>query len=255
MLRAERHGDVALWTIARPQAKNALDQVTLEGLAEAVATAAGDRTLRAAILTGEGGVFAAGGDLRELRGKDTVEDAERFAETGTRLCRNIASLGLPVIAALSGVAFGGGAELAVACDLRIAEASARISFKQVRLGVTTAWGTLGDLVALVGQGAAMRLLLTAEEVSAPEARSMGLVDATCADGESGALALQWAQEIARGAPEAVARMKELVRRASAPPADLTRLERASFVHTWTSPDHTEAVTAYFERRAPRWRPW
>jgi enoyl-CoA hydratase len=249
VLRVERRAGTTLLTIARPETKNALDAKTMEALASAVRDVAEDGRVRAVVVTGEGDAFVSGGDLRELAGKHSREDAERFADAGSDLCDGLAGLTVPVIAALPGVAFGGGAELAVACDLRVADRRARLSWKQARMGVTTAWGTLGRIVALVGEGAAARLLYTAQEVSAEDALRMGLLDAVCEDGHCVDTALAWADDVARGAPEAVARLKALVRGGGS-----RARQRESFVETWSGPDHVEAVEAYVARRRPVWRP-
>jgi enoyl-CoA hydratase len=201
------------------------------------------------VLTGEGDTFVSGGDLRELRDKNTPRDAEAFADLGQNMCRAIESLHVPVLAALPGAAFGGGAELAVACDLRVAEPHAKISFKQVRMGVTTGWGTIGRLTALVGSSTAARLLFTGHEVAAASAMAMGLVDAVVEKGAAVTQSLAWASDIALGSPVAVAEMKRLLRIAR---VDLSAHERERFVATWSAPDHAEAVEAYFERRPPRW---
>jgi enoyl-CoA hydratase len=255
VLRVERRGPAVVWTIDRPDVKNALDRATMSALAEAVASARSDGAIRAAILTGAGDAFVSGGDLRELREQTSESDAESFTDSGFALCAAIEALPIPVIAALPGAAIGGGAELAAACDLRAASASAKIASKQVRLGVTTAWGTAARLVALVGAGRAARLLYTATEVRADDALAIGLVDAVAREPESALdVALGWADEIARGAPAAVADMKRLVRAASAPGAAGARpLERRAFVEGWSGPDHAEAVEAFFARRAPVWR--
>jgi enoyl-CoA hydratase len=249
VLETERVGDCAVWTIARPQAKNALNLETIDQLLLAVEGAAKDKTLRAVVLTGAGDAFVSGGDLRELRDATTEKDAGHFADVGAELCGKLGALPVPVIAALPGAALGGGAELAVACDLRVADARAKISFKQVRMGVTTAWGSIGRLVALVGRGGAARLLLTAHELNSLEAKAIGLVDEVVADGSCREVALAWALDVAQGSPTAVAEMKALLR------LELDILgaeERRRFVATWTGPDHSEAMQAYFARRAPRW---
>jgi enoyl-CoA hydratase/carnithine racemase len=251
VLKVERSGGAVVWTIARPESKNALDGATLTALLAAAEEASGDPTLRAVVLTGAGDSFVSGGDLRELRDRSSVADAEAFADAGARVCSALEGLRVPVFAAIPGPAFGGGAELALACDLRVADPSARISFKQVRMGVTTAWGTIGRLVALVGSGAAARLLYTAEEVRAESALGMGLVDAVSAPGGSVERALVWAGEVALGAPGAVAEMKALLRAAR---PDVRGLERERFVATWSGAEHAEAMGAYFERRKPAWSP-
>lgn len=254
MLRAERHADVAIWTVDRPEAKNALDHATLAALTATARDAAEDRTLRAAVIAGAGGVFVSGGDLRELRDRSSAEDAARLSDDGFALTSAIGALPFPVIAAIEGPAIGGGAELAVACDLRIAGAAARISFKQVRMGVTTAWGTAARLIALVGAATAARLLFTGQDIAATECRRLGLVDEITDDGQACAAALAWAADIARGSPKAVAETKRLLREATSTARDVRALERQAFIETWSGPDHRDAIEAYFERRPPRWQP-
>lgn len=254
MLKIERHGDgsIVVWTIDRPEARNALDHATLDELTSAVRRAAGDRDLRAAVLTGAGDAFVSGGDLRELRDRYRPEDAERLSDAGHDLTAALGELPFPVIAAVSGPAIGGGAELALACDMRVGDARARLSFKQVRMGVTTAWGAVPRLVATVGAGAAARLLFGAREVDAREAHALGLIDEVSDDARATALA--WASEVALGSPEAIAAMKQLFRETLATARDVRVLERRLFVQTWTAPDHRDAMDAYFERRLPRWTP-
>lgn len=252
MLVVERQGATVIWTVDRPRAKNALDHATLAALIDAVAEVARDRTVRAAILTGGGQTFVSGGDLRELRDKNTPQDAERFSDLGWDLTRAMAALPVPIVCALPGPAIGGGAELALACDMRVADARARISFKQVRMGVTTAWGTVPRLVALVGAGAAARLLYTSHEVGAAEAKLLGLVDEVTENGLARTTALAWASDIAEGSPRAIADMKRLLRESTETAKDVRALERQRFVETWSGVDHAEAVEAYFGRRTPRW---
>ena len=252
-LRVERDGEVAVWTIDRPEVRNAFDFPTFEALIAAIAEADGDRSLRAVVLTGAGATFVSGGDLRVLREANTRADAGRIADLGRRVCDGIRKLRVPVIAALPGPAVGGGAELAIACDMRVADPSARLSFKHARMGVTTAWGLLPKLVGMVGPGAASRLLLAGQDVDASEALRLGIVEGISAPGASVATARAWAAEVAKGAPGAIAGLKTLLRDAiSAPPARHRARERALFVAAWAAADHEEAVEAFFERRAPRW---
>jgi enoyl-CoA hydratase len=245
VLRVERKDAIAIWTIDRPESKNALDQATFEALDRAVREA--DASVRVAIVTGAGDMFVSGGDLRELRDKTSRADAEQLTDTGYALCRAIGEAPFPVIAALGGAAIGGGAELAVACDLRVASSSASLAFKQARLGVTTAWGTAERLVALVGAGRAARLLFTGETVVAAEAHAMGLVEVVHEGGGVLDAALELAAAIAHGSPAAVTAMKRLVRARGD-----RALERDLFVETWSGADHLEAVEAWFARRPPRW---
>ena len=252
-LRVERNGDIGVWTIRRPEAKNALSFALMKEIAIAIERASEDRALRAIVLTSEGDVFVSGGDLRELRTATTSADAERLCDAGRAVCQGIADLDVPVIAAMPGAAIGGGAELAVACDLRIADDRAKICFKHVRMGLVTSWGTLPRLVQLVGPAVASRLLYTAHEVRAMEARVLGLVDYVSDNGACVATALAWALDIAQGSPRAIAEMKRLLRDGAGD--DLARArERERFVAMWTSDDHNEAVDAFFASRAPVWRP-
>jgi enoyl-CoA hydratase len=245
-------GEVAVWTLSRREAKNALDSATFAALGRALAGAQDDATLRAIVLTGAGDTFVSGGDLRELRAATTGEQAAHLADTGSQLCDAIARLPLPVIAALPGAAIGGGAELATACDLRIADARATVCFKHARMGVTTAWGILPKLVGMVGHGAASRLLLAAEEVDAREALRLRLVDAVTEDGGCVELAVAWGLEMAKAAPLAAAALKALLRETIDPAAGVRASERERFIATWTSEDHADAVEAFFADRAPRW---
>lgn len=255
VLHVERQDGVVIWTIDRPRAKNALDYATLHALLGAVREAARDRELRTAVITGAGDAFVSGGDLRELRGRNSEADAEQLTDAGYALTSSIGDLPIPVIAALPGPAVGGGAELALACDLRIADARSRIAFKQVRMGVTTAWGTAARLAALVGAGTATRLLLTAQEVGAEEAKQLGLVDEVTQDGRCRTTALTWASDIALGSPKAIIETKRLIRATAAAVAREVRpLERRAFIETWSGVDHRDAVESYFERRPPRWEP-
>jgi enoyl-CoA hydratase len=254
MLRVERRGSTLVWSIARPQAKNALDRATLQALRAAIHDASQDASVRAVVLTGEGDTFASGGDLRELRHATSEVDAETLAEAGRGVCDGIMQLPVPVIAALPGAAIGGGAELAVACDVRIADERATICFKHARMGVTTAWGILRKLVATVGHATAARLLYTAYAVHAKQARDLGLVDAVSANGACVGTALAWALDIAQASPAAVAQMKSLLRESLSMDGEALRTrERERFVATWTGEDHREAVEAFFESRAPIWK--
>ncbi len=252
-LVVEREGAIVIWTVDRPEAKNALDHATLTDLIDAVADAERDRSIRAAILTGAGHTFVSGGDLRELREKNTQQDAERFSDLGWDLTRAMAELPFPIVCAMPGPAIGGGAELALACDMRVADVRTRLSFKQVRMGVTTAWGTVPRLVSLVGAGTAARLLYATHDIFAAEAKLIGLVDEVTENGLARTTALAWASDIAEASPRAVADMKRLLRETTQASHEVRAVERQLFVETWSGPDHAEAMEAYFARRPPKWQ--
>lgn len=253
MLHVERRDATIVWTIDRPNARNALDHATIRALIEAVEQAHQDTSIRAGVLTSTGTTFVSGGDLRELRDKNSVRDAEAFSDLGYDLCRAIEELPFPTLCAMPGPAIGGGVELALACDVRIADERVTLSLKQVRMGVTTAWGTIPRLLSLVSHGTAARLLYVGHSVTAAEALRLGLVDDVTPDGHATTTALSWARDVAEGSPVAVQRMKHLVRTTLRADVDVRALERESFAQTWSGDDHREAVEAYFERRSPRWR--
>jgi enoyl-CoA hydratase len=252
-MRVERADDIAIWTLARPEVKNALNDATFAALEHTIAAAASDGALRAVVLTGEGDTFVSGGDLRELQASTSRTQASDLAAAGRRVCDGIARLQVPVIAALPGPAIGGGAELAVACDMRVADPRAVLSFKHARMAVTTAWGVLPKLVEMVGHGAAARLLLAGHEVRALEAQRLGLVDAVSKRGACVPMAIAWARDVARGAPLAVTELKMLLFEALGAKDNHLVREHDAFAATWASLDHGEAVEAFFARRAPKWR--
>ncbi len=252
MLRIEREGHVVLWTIDRPSTKNSLDRSTIVALTRAARDVTSSPEVRAAVLTGVGDCFASGGDLRELRGRHSVADAEALSDLGFAMTTAITEARVPVIAAISGAAIGGGAELALACDMRVGDTRALLSFKHARMGVTTAWGSVPRLMHVVGASAAARLLFSGREISAPEAHAMGLFDEMVDEGEALMTALAWAREISHASPTAVHSMKRLLRASVEAAAGVRDFERQLFTEAWCSEDHIDAVEAYFSRRAPRW---
>ncbi len=247
MLRTEAKGEILIATVDRPSARNALDLATITEVTRLFQEL--PPGVRAVVLTGGSGTFVSGGDLRQLRGRAGLEETELFCDVGRAMCDSLEDCGVPVIAALEGSAIGGGAELAMACDLRIMASDAMLAFRQARMGVTTAWGTFARLVATCGAGRAADLLYSAGTFGGLEAQAGGLVESVTPPGRALETAIARGNEIARGAPLAVRGLKDLVRAARRDQA-LRALERERFIATWTSADHAEAVEAYFEKRPP-----
>ncbi|OBK18725.1 enoyl-CoA hydratase/isomerase family protein [Mycobacterium asiaticum] len=165
---------VAVLTIDRPHARNAISLDTMRELEEAIDAAAGARTL---VITGAGDrAFVSGGDLKELSALRTEEDASAMAKRMRSVCDQLANFPAPVIAALNGHAFGGGAEVAVAADIRVAADDIKIAFNQVALEIMPAWGGAERLAALVGKGRALLLAGSGTALDAVEAERIGLVD-------------------------------------------------------------------------------
>ena len=244
-VRVERSGAVLRVTVDRPEVRNALSRAALAALGRAFRDHAEDPELRLCILSGAGDKsFAAGGDLKELADARTVEDGRQMAETGRAALDAVRRMPVPVIAALNGDALGGGAELALACDFRVAAAQARIGFIQGRLNISTGWGGGIDLVRRVGPGVALRLMARAELLSAAEALRAGLVDEVAGDGESLNEAVQrFAAPILAQSPQVLRAFKAVVRTGS--PEVETRL----FAETWVHEDHWAAVAKLASRKS------
>jgi enoyl-CoA hydratase len=174
MVDLEVDDGLAVLTIDRPHARNAIALDTMEQLEKALDAAAGARAL---VIKGAGDrAFVSGGDLKELSTLRTEEDASAMAKRMRSICDQLASFPAPVIAALNGHAFGGGAEVAVAVDIRVAADDIKIAFNQVELEIMPAWGGAERLAALVGKGRALLLAGTGTTLTAVEAERIGLVD-------------------------------------------------------------------------------
>ena len=174
MVDLEVDDGLAVLTIDRPHARNAIALDTMEQLEKALDAAAGARAL---VIKGAGDrAFVSGGDLKELSTLRTEEDASAMAKRMRSICDQLASFPAPVIAALNGHAFGGGAEVAVAADIRVAADDIKIAFNQVELEIMPAWGGAERLAALVGKGKALLLAGTGTTLNAVEAERIGLVD-------------------------------------------------------------------------------
>ena len=254
-LRVERAGAVATLTIDRPEVKNALDPQTIRELGAVLATLEEDDELLAVVLTGAGDeVFVAGGDLKALQKVEGAEAGRRMARLTQRVFARLEALEVPVIAAINGVTYGGGTELAGACDIRIAAQTASFGFKQVQMGIMPAWGLTYRLPRMVGRSTALELLLTGRTITALEAREIGFVDRVVPAGQAKKAALELAQAIASNPPLSVRLIKQAVQGGWEAPSEAAgALEAALFGLTWGSADHDEAVRAFFDKRAPRWR--
>jgi len=254
-LRVERAGAVATVTIERPEVKNALDPETIRQLGAALTALEDDDELLAVVLTGAGDeVFVAGGDLRALQKVEGAEAGRRMARLTQRVFARLEALEVPVIAAINGATLGGGTELAAACDIRIAAETASFGFKQIHMGIMPAWGLTSRLLRMVGRSTALELLLTGRTLTAREAEAIGFVDHVVPAGQAKKAARELAQAIASNPPLSVRLIKQAVQGAREAPSEAAgALEAALFGLAWGSADHDEAVRAFFDKRAPRWR--
>jgi enoyl-CoA hydratase len=252
-IRLEKRPPLAVLTLNRPKALNALDAGTLRELESAFEDLAGDSAIRVVLLTGAGGrAFAAGADIRELAAV-APEEGRVFALRGQGVFRRIETLGKPVIACIQGFALGGGCELAMACTLRIAAEDAKLGQPEVKLGIIAGYGGTQRLPRLVGRGAALKMLLSGAIVDAQEALRIGLVDEVVPVGDLMGRAAALATEIAANAPLAISETLHAVDEGLSLPLELGLLREAGrFGELCATADKAEGTAAFLEKRTPVW---
>jgi enoyl-CoA hydratase/carnithine racemase len=237
-------GGVALITIDRPAVRNAIGFATTSELDAAIAeVAASDAAV--CVLTGGGDrAFVSGGDLKELATVRTHEEAVQMASNVRNVLDRLAGLPIPVIAAMNGHALGGGAEVAVAADIRIAANDIRIGFSQVDLGIMPAWGGVERLTALIGRARAMLAITTGTQYDATAAHEIGLVDLVVPRATFEAEWRALAAKLAGLAPGATRAVKEVIA-AAKPAIHPSSRDRAIdlFATLWAAPEHWAAVEA------------
>jgi enoyl-CoA hydratase len=245
-------GAVGIVTVHRPEVHNALNMDTIRELRELCLRLRAEERLRAMILTGAGDkTFLSGGDLKEFQHLKTVEEARHMVSTMKEVTDLLAGFPWPVIAAVNGLAVGGGCETAVACDFRIASRTAKLGYRQIKMGVMSGWGGGPRLVHLIGKGRALRLMTTGDLLSADEALAIGLVDQVVPPEQVLPTALALARTIAENAPLAVRAYKRLVQITVRVPLEAAlEFETELFGPVWVSEDHDECVRAFFEKRTP-----
>jgi enoyl-CoA hydratase/carnithine racemase len=249
VVRADR---IAVVTMNRPAARNALSRQLVADLDAALRALAADRSLHAFILTGAGDrAFCAGADLVERRSLSPVELTAHTAGINT-VCDLLAEFPVPTIAAIRGYALAGGAELAIACDLRVAGNDAVFGYPEVKIGVFPGAGGVVRLPRLIGAGAARDLLYTGRGVAAGEAHRLGLIDRLVSPDRVLVEAHALAREIAANAPLAVRAVKRaLVETIGLPDADAHRIAARHRQPLDATSDYAEGLAAFAERRTPR----
>jgi enoyl-CoA hydratase len=249
-LRVEREGAVAVVAVHRPERRNALNSAVRAELMDAVAALTGDHAVRVLVLTGSGDhAFIAGADIVELAQRSEPE--QRAAMEAPGVFEAVAGCPKPVIAMINGYALGGGCELALACDVRIAADTARLGQPEINLALIPGGGGTQRLPRLVGQGQASRLILSGELIDAREALRIGLVDEVVPAAELRARTLELAGRMAQRSPRSLAAAKEAIRAAAEVPltAGLAR-ERQLFLACFASEDGREGVRAFLQKREP-----
>ncbi len=247
-VRLELKDDVAIVTVDRPKQLNALDATVLDALEEQLVAAS--KQARAIVLTGEGKAFVAGADISAMQAMGP-DEARAFSRRGHALMDRIEQLDAPVIAAVNGFCLGGGLELALACDLRVASTRAVFGVPEVTLGVIPGFGGTQRLSRVCGLGPALDLVLTGRKIDAEQALAFNLVTHLVAPEELMAQATELAQTIASAGPLAIQLAKATTRRGADASLDTgNQLESEAFAACFATEDQSEGMAAFLDKRTP-----
>ena len=247
-VKVEKEGHVATLTISRPEALNALNSQVLTDLDAAIDQVEQDSEVYVVILTGEGRSFVAGADIGEMKGFSAI-DGKRFAVHGGSVFLKLENLSKPVIAAVNGFALGGGCELAMACDIRLASEKAKFGQPEVGLGITPGFCGTQRLPRIVGAAKAMELILTAKTIGAAEAKEIGLVSYVYPPEELMDEAMKLAEAICANAQIAVQESKRCIRMGMQTDMHTAAaFEAEAFGVTCGTEDKNEGMGAFLEKR-------
>lgn len=248
----ERKDTIGIIKINRPESLNALNIETLGEIRDAVTSLNNDEDVKVLILTGEGKAFIAGADIKQM--KDMNEDeAREFCNLGQKIFDIIENLDKPIIAAINGFALGGGSELALACDIRIASENAKFGQPEVNLGIIPGFGGTQRLARLVGKGIAKELIFTGDIIDAQTALNIGLINKVVAPDALLNEAIAMAQKIASKGPTAILIAKSVINRGI--DTDLAKglsIERDGFVQCVSSGEAKEGMEAFIQKQKPNW---
>jgi len=240
----ETRGRVRLITLNRPEARNSVNNALGEALLAAIAELDSDDDITAGVLTGAGGGFSAGMDLKAFAKEGPPRSFGQFLQAGSQK---------PLIAAVEGFALAGGLEIALTCDLIVAAKGVKLGIPEVNKGLVAAGGGLFRLPARVPYGVAMELALTSDPISAEEAKALGLVARLAEPGKAAEVALELAERIARNAPLAVAASKQIIRQTRGKSEEEAWALQTPLVgKVFTSEDAKEGPRAFAEKRDPKW---
>ncbi|HEX3526836.1 MAG TPA: enoyl-CoA hydratase-related protein [Thermoanaerobaculia bacterium] len=252
-LLVEREGRVAILTVNRPDKLNALNDQVREDMLAVLAEIESDDSVGVVVITGAGEKsFIAGADISEFAGRSPFD--QRHAMRSPRIFDIMSSFPKPVIAMINGFCLGGGCELALSCDLRVASEKARFGQPEIKLGLIPGGGGTQRLPRLVGTGHALRLILTGDMIGAAEAQSIGLVEMVVPHEELRAKTLELAQKMAAMSPLTVKVAKEAVRASEKMSLEEGIVyERDLFCLCFSTEDKQEGVDAFLAKRAAQWK--
>ncbi|MFI5214602.1 MAG: enoyl-CoA hydratase/isomerase family protein [Gemmatimonadales bacterium] len=248
-------GSVGTVTLNRPDKLNAFTLEMVDELRDALLMVAGSAAVRCIVLTGAGRAFCAGADvglLKQVRDQRDVATGRHIVDGSRAIHRIIREAAQPVLCALNGVAAGGGASLALGCDLRIAANTAQVGQVFAKIGLHPDWGATWFLPRLVGTARAMELFLSADLVPAPRLLELGLVNRVVPAAQLAAQAQSWARQIAAAPPVAVRLMKRNVYRSEGATLDeMLDAELEAQLACFATADCAEGLAAFFEKRSPQ----
>jgi len=240
----ERRGRVLIITMNRPEAKNAINGELSTGLWAAIEELNTDPTLTAAVLTGAGGAFCSGMDLKAFAKGEDIGPLTTFFNNGAEK---------PLIGAIEGFALAGGLEVALTCDLLVAAEGARLGIPEVKVGLFAAGAGVMRLPSRVGYGKAMEMAITGDPISAEDGLAFGLISKLAAPGSAVDVAIELAERVAKNAPLAVAASKKMIRATQgATEEELWKIQGSLMGAVFTSNDAKEGPAAFAEKRDPNW---
>jgi len=247
----EKSEGIATITLNRPEALNAFSKEVVEEIIHALEDVKNDENVRVVVLTGSGEkAFSAGADIKAMTGMTPLK-ARELSLMGERLCLALENLEKPVIAALNGYALGGGLEVAMSCDLRIAAENARVGQTEINIGLIPGWGGTQRLTRLVGRTKAKELVFTGKIIDAKTAEQLGLINIVAPPDKFKETVRQFALELASKAPVAVRVAKALINKGADIGLDSAlALEREGFGVVASTEDLKEGVSAFTEKRKP-----
>jgi enoyl-CoA hydratase len=238
-------------TVSRPEALNALNSTFFSEMDDLVGSIAARSDVRVLIITGEGKAFVAGADIAEMVDMDSAQGTQ-FSKAGQRTFRSLENLEIPVIAAINGFALGGGCELALSCDIRIASAKAKFGQPEVNLGLTPGYAGTQRLPRLVGLGDALYLLLTGDMISAEDALRIGMVQKVVDPENLMNEVVGLAKKIATKGPKAVRKVKQVARRGLLSGFDAGCAMESDEFGSLFGNEAAEGMKAFLEKRQPNW---
>jgi enoyl-CoA hydratase/carnithine racemase len=251
VLLIERDGPVAVLVMNRPRTKNALDKALLAALRDGLRRVAEDPEVRAIVLTGSGGAFCSGADLKAAMttDQDVFDDLDRTLDNYHAVIRTIVGAPKPVVAMVDGVAVGFGCDLALACDMRIASTEATFNEKFTKIGLMPDGGGTFWLPRLVGLARAMEIMLLGQTIEAKQALELGIVSRVVPPSSLREETMQLARQLAKGPPLAYAGIKRAVREGLTIEAALTA-EKEGQIRCLRSNDAMEGIAAWMQKREP-----